>query len=309
MAEVQDKPVSMKERIGAMSRKEKEARLKAVKAEMATASTALGKLMAEDRTPFAQEIIDKMFGEFKDGAKWVKRMQKLATEDYYVYSTLGRRRFLPAAMIGDQAIVSQQVRRGMNAPIQGMASEIGVKAGRCILESYYKHLPRIMKLLGKKSTIWKMRVFFARMVHDANYLAVPYEMVLVLMHIMQWEATYGVTERYKKEFGLTFTVEPEIEMEIAAIDSGSHKMNWRVDEMIDTLRLAVVDAEKLGLLESKKKEPEARINDVMRKVIQPWRDQTTRDYLQKHFPLLGVKDLDWHINKALKKYDAKHSSE
>ncbi|WP_391857445.1 hypothetical protein, partial [Vibrio cidicii] len=76
-------------------------------------------LIEEDRTAYAQDIIDKMFKAFPQGAEWTEAMQRMAEEEYYVYSPSARRRFLPAAMTQDQQIVAQQVRRGSNAPIQG----------------------------------------------------------------------------------------------------------------------------------------------------------------------------------------------
>lgn len=248
-----------------------------------------------------------MFGEFKVGARWVERMQKLATEEGYVYSTLGRRRFLPAVLTGDRSVISAQVRRGVNAPIQGMASEIGIKASRCLLESYYKHSPKLMKLLGHSSTIWKMRILYNRVVHDANYLAVPYLMVIPVAHIMQWEATYGVTDRYRQEFGLDFTVEPEIEMEFAAQDSKSYKWSWSLEELPEVIRSAVIDADKLGQLEAEAEKHEDRVNEVMEIILQSWRNEKVRHYLQKYFPLLGVPDLDMQIKRALKLYDKKYS--
>ncbi|WP_391857024.1 DNA polymerase family A protein, partial [Vibrio cidicii] len=74
-------------------------------------------LIEEDRTAYAQDIIDKMFKAFPQGAEWTEAMQRMAEEEYYVYSPSARRRFLPAAMTQDQQIVAQQVRRGSNAPI------------------------------------------------------------------------------------------------------------------------------------------------------------------------------------------------
>lgn len=250
-------------------------------------------LVAEDRTSYAQGIIDKMFSEFDRGAAWTNKMQELAEKEYYVYSPIGRRRFLPAAITGARQIVAQQVRRGSNAPIQGFASEIGVKAGRLILESYYDHLEQFLEFWKSDASDWEMRVKFARTVHDANYLEVPYEMFIPMFHISQYMATYGVTKAYKDQFNVEFTVEPEVEFEVGAQDANSYKIDWSLTGFVDAIKKTLVESEELGLLDASKEE----ILDV---VMYPWKNKRFRNYLQEHFPLLGVRDLDDQITDALK---------
>lgn len=249
-------------------------------------------LMEEDRESYAQNIINKMFGQFKKGASWTNKMQELAETQFYVYSPIGRRRYMPAALSMDRGIVNQQVRRGSNAPIQGLASEIGVTAGRCILKAYYKSLPKLKQMLGIDKSDWDMRIPFARTVHDANYLAVPYEMVLPFIHILQHEATYGVTKHYKEKFGLTFTVEPEIEVEIAAQDAGSHKWDWSLPNLVTCLRDSIRESEELGVLEGTQAQ-------VLKTIMRPWVNKDMRTYLQKMWPLLGVKDLNKQMDEAV----------
>lgn len=253
----------------------------------------LNELIAEDRTEYAQGIVDKMFSEFKAGARWTEKMQSMAENEYYVYSPIGRVRHLYAAMTQDRKIVSRQVRRGSNAPVQGFASEIGVKASRITFEAYYRHLRFLKKALGVNKSDWDLRAFFSRMVHDANYLMVPYEMVVPMIHIMQYQATYGITKAYKDEFNVTFTVEPEIELEFAARDDQSYKWDWSMPNCVDSLRKAVKDADELGVLEGTPEE-------VMNTILKPWRKKSTRDWLQKHYPLLNVPNLDSQIREAMR---------
>jgi hypothetical protein len=253
----------------------------------------LGALIAEDRTEYAQGIVDKMFTEFKAGARWTEKMQSMAENEYYVYSPIGRVRHLYAAMTQDRKIVSRQVRRGSNAPVQGFASEIGVKASRITLEAYYKHLRFFKQKLGVEKSDWDLRAFFSRMVHDANYLMVPYEMVVPMIHIMQYQATYGITKAYKDEFNVTFTVEPEIELEFAARDDQSYKWDWSMPNCIQAIKQAVADADELGVLEGTQE-------DVLQTIFKPWRSKSMRTWLQDQYPLLGVKDLDTQIRSAVK---------
>src|SRR5271165_6125429 len=111
-------------------------------------------LLEEDRSKYAQDIIDKMMSEFPAGARWTQKMSDMAETEYHVYSPIGRRRYLPAAMTKDRAIVAKQVRRGSNAPVQGMASEAGVAASRLIAEGYYKNLKIFKKKLGIEKKDW-----------------------------------------------------------------------------------------------------------------------------------------------------------
>ena len=249
-------------------------------------------LLDEDRSSYAQGIIDKMFTEFKAGAKWTERMAESAENDYCVFSPTGRRRYLPAALTKDRAIVAKQVRRGSNAPVQGMASEAGVKAGRLIYDGYYRNLKIFKEKLGIVKKDWELRIPFNRSVHDANYYAVPYSMVIPFIHVLQFQATYGVTKAYKDEFNVAFTVEPEIEIEVAGMDSSSYKWDWSIPNLVDNFKKAVHDANELGQLVGTEEE-------VMKEILKPWRSKDMRKYLQKEFPLLNVPDLDKQIAEAV----------
>lgn len=268
------------------------AKFKAAQKQLKVEVDKLQALMEDDREAYAQGIIDKMFGQFKKGAAWTNKMQEMAETQFYVYSPIGRRRYMPAALSMDRQIVNQQVRRGSNAPIQGFASEIGVAAGRCILEAYYSNLPKLKKLMGIEKSDWAMRIPFNRTVHDANYYAVPYEMVLPFIHILQYQATYGVTERFKNNFGIQFTVEPEVEIEVGGRDDHTHKWDWSLNNLIDGLRSAISDTDELGLLEGSQQ-------GVLATVMAAWKSKETRSYLQGLWPLLGVKKLDTQMDEAL----------
>ncbi len=263
-----------------LTKTEEKAKLPLLKKELKEVEAKIEALIAEDRTKYAQGIIDKMFNEFKKGAAWTKLMAKYCEEKLYVYSP------------GNKSIIAQQVRRGSNAPVQGFASEVGVKGSRLIMESYYKELPRLRKMLGIKRSIWDLRVLFNRIVHDALYYSVAYELVIPFIHIMQYEATYGVARAYEKQFNVAFTVEPEIEIEVSARDDKSYKWDWSTPNLVDCIRSAVIDAEELGILQG-------TVEEVMTTIFKAWEIKELRDYLQEHYPLLNVKDLDTQIKSAL----------
>lgn len=262
-------------------------------ADVKAAEKKLTALIAEDRTEFAQGLIDKIFSEFKASGKWTNNTKKMAEDEAQVFSPIGRIRHLFAALTGDKKIVAQQVRRGSNAPIQGFASEIGVKAGRLIMETYYKSLPKICELLDIEYDPWELRVPYNRMVHDASYYSVPYCMVIPYIHILQYCATYGVTQAYEDQFNFKFTIEPEIEIETGVRDDQSLKWDWALPSIVANLQANVAQAEEMGVLEGTQ-------DDVLRQIFKPWANKASRHWLQENFPLLNVQDLDKQIVEAIR---------
>lgn len=255
---------------------------------------SLGEDIKKDEK-YAQSIIDKMFSQFKDGAKWTKKMKRMAEEKYYVYSPNGRRRNLFACLTGDKSIIARQIRRGSNAPIQGFASELGTKSSRLTMETYYDELPRFQKQYFPERSLWKSRIQFNRIVHDASYYAVPYEMVLPFVHMLQWQATYGLARTTEKELDIPFTIEPEIEMEFGTRDDHTMKWDWTLPNLIECIEGAVADAQDLGILDGTPAE-------VLEKILAPYRSKKTVEYLQKKYPLLGVKKLHDQIASAEKDF-------
>jgi hypothetical protein len=273
-----------------ISKKEELAQLRK---QLAVYQADLEKLMSEDRTEYAQNIIDKMFAEFRAGGRWTNKMKDMAENVYHVFSPIGRKRNLFAAMTGDRSIIAQQVRRGANAPIQGFASEIGVKAGRLLMECYYKALPELCEMLDIEYDPWALRVPYNRMVHDASYYSVPYCMIIPFVHMLQYSATYGITELYKEQFGIEFTVEPEIEIEFGARDDKTMKWDWSLPSIVTCITSSVNDLETFGILEGKKE-------DVIKTIFRPWANKKTRALLQSRYPLLGVENLDKQIIAAIR---------
>ena len=267
------------------------------------AKDALQALKDEDRTDYAQHIVDKMFGTFKKGKIWTDHMKHNAEKLGYVYSPLGRIRHLASAVLvnkNDKRLINRQIRRGSNAPIQGFASELAVKATRLTHETYYDELPVLMKMLGLPGKQWDYQIETTRQVHDASYYAVPYVMVLPFIQITQYQATYGIARLTEKQFNMKFTVEPEVEFEISACDSMNNcTWSWDIPNLIDILDRSVLYAvEHLGVTQSK--------SAIMEEVLRPWKNKECREYLCKKYPLLDVHGLEQVIVKAIKEYYAKN---
>lgn len=250
------------------------------------------RLIEDDRTEYAQGIIDKMFTEFKRGKQWVDKMVELAQSKYYVFSPIGRLRRLYAVLLNDRTITSRQIRRGMNAPGQGFASEVAVKGSRIVNVAYYDDQERLKDMLKLDGDY---RLKFNRIVHDASYFSVPWEMVIPFIHILQYQSTYGIAKAYEDEFGLKFTVEPEIELEVGVRDTSSHKWNWAIPQLLDSIDKAVKQGVETGMYKSKT-HPE-----IMETILAPWKSKKCRAYLNETYPILGV-DLDEEIAEAVEDF-------
>jgi hypothetical protein len=102
-------------------------------------------------------------------------------------------------------------------------------------------------------------------VHDALYSEVPYEIVLIYVHVLQWVATYGVTAYYKEEFGVEFPIEPEIELEFGATEDKSYKWNWTDAHLKECLANTLKDQKAIGTL---KEDPD----EVLKKIYAVYDD-------------------------------------
>lgn len=71
------------------------------------------------------ERVRQVFFETWDGmSQWHAKMRKLARQQGYVVSPLGRIRHLPDAFSQDQYLQGRAMRQAINSPVQGMASDI-----------------------------------------------------------------------------------------------------------------------------------------------------------------------------------------
>ena len=238
-----------------------------------------------DAVEKAQQIMDKMFKEFKVGSEYLDSVSLQATNNGVVMSPLGRRRNLYRVFTGIRSFVASAQRRAKNAPIQGMASEIGMQTAYLILKECDKYLTE----QGLNDTQWPL---FTRTVHDANYFEVPYDFVVPFIHIMQYMSTFGVTKHLEETFDWKFTIEPEIEVELSTREDKSYKWNWSMMNLRSHIESSLKDQIEMGFLDKKE------FKTVLERILAPWNDDTTRAHLQSNYPLLGVKKLRAQILEA-----------
>lgn len=265
--------------------------------EFKKASKRLQDIIDEDRTQLAKDTMNKVFTEFKNGKKWIDHTVAMAENYGYAISPVGRIRHVPSILITQGNVKARAVRQSCNSPIQGFASEMAVVAFRLASTEYYSHYKEIASMLGIKKTMMQNRMIENRIVHDACYSSVPYEMVIPFLHIMQYSATYETANFFKEKFNFEFNIEPEIEMEISTCDSDEESTwDWSIPNLIKIIDHNLYEGYKQGYVQDDPK-------DAMEKILAPYRNKQCLHYLEEHFPLLGVKGLEASIEKALKEYD------
>lgn len=240
----------------------------------------------EDPLAYAKTIMDNIFAIFSKGKDYLNACVDQVNSLGYVITPLGRRRNLYRVFTGRQGTIAAAERRAKNSPIQGIASEIGSTCAYLVLVEAHKYMVDNdvdLDLFPK----------LCRSVHDANHYECPYEMVIPMLHIMQYVATYGVTKYYHDVFDFKFNMEPEIEIEVATTEDKSKKWDWELPNIVKHIKECLAEQVELGDLSQDELEPTIKL------VLAPWSKRSLRTYLQTNYPLLGVIDLDEEIKAAL----------
>lgn len=261
---------------------EKKAKLREIKIKQRECSE-------KDWTEYAQSVIDKMFESSPQLKEYLESCVSRVKKYFHVVSPAGRVRNMWRVLTGRPGVVAAAARRGQNAPIQGFSSESGsVAAYETLQTSYYyiKETERDFDACFPK---------YSRAVHDANYFYVPYEFIIPFLHITQHVSALGLAEWYHRTFGLKFTIEPEIELEIGAHDAQAETWDWTLPQLAEVIFNALKEQVVLKRLRAKD------LPGAYALIVQPWVDKEERAVLCEKFPLLGVKDLDDQIEMFLTK--------
>ena len=90
-----------------------------------TVSKASGTLFSVSE---AQDAIDQYFGTFSKLKRWLNDQKTLIERQGYCYTSFGRKRRLKNVFSSDKGIASHEVRSGINAMVQALASDINLFA-------------------------------------------------------------------------------------------------------------------------------------------------------------------------------------
>jgi hypothetical protein len=188
-------------------------------------------------------------------------------------------------------------RRGCNAPIQGFAADIGHTAGYL----YQIHLERVVRKFNLDSAS-VLKAGVNTFVHDAIKTDAPYEYFLVCLQILQWCATIGAMQYYKRHWNVKFHVEVEVEFEIAAHDEQHWKWDWHegADGNDDGggLRYCI----RKSLEDQKTVYPDIDVDAIEKRIWAVRKNKELVAYLDEHYPVLS----DWpearHIDVTSEDY-------
>lgn len=239
-------------------------------------------------TEFMEDLFKKFFGRFKRASGWLNWAKEFSEKHYFVKSIIGRRRYLFGFMTGINRIVSAMKRRAMNSPIQGMGADLGHTSSRL----FSIHMEKVLFDLKRiTDEVEMLPVDVEVMVHDSTRLEAQFDLMLVSIHLLQWCATQGVVDWYKKYHGFGFTVYPEVEMEFGVDESRMYKWDWSLEgeppnEKDDSFSLKYCLTRSVTDYCELYPEDNATPEKLLKKIYADWENSKVKSYLDKHYPIL-----------------------
>jgi DNA polymerase I-like protein with 3'-5' exonuclease and polymerase domains len=244
-------------------------------------ASSIGKQIGKDKT-YVEELLKKFFPRFPKASKWLEDAKKKPLTYNYVSAPTGRRRNLYGHLFGIDNLSAMVERRGCNAPVQGLASDMGHTAAYLFGIYYEKFLLDYECMIDKD--IGNIDV----MVHDSLSGDFPYTLYLVAIQIMQWCATIGCMEYYNKHYGMKFTSPLEIEMEIGSDEANMSKWDWSEKQLKECVQS--------GLEKQKERYPNMSVTKTLAKVYAIRDNKRVMKYLDRNFPVLP--DVPRHLMAA-----------
>lgn len=155
------------------------------------------------------ELIEAWFKAFPDAAKGIEKTRKLATQQGFIQSPLGRKRRLPILLNKNNKFLrrgewNEALRQAVNSPIQGFASDLTQWANIQIYREQLKgNLPDYLRLV---STVHDSLEFY---VHKADiHTVVPRVTEIAAkaygLHKYMGYKFKHVTQKFSAELGITW---------------------------------------------------------------------------------------------------------
>jgi len=229
---------------------------------------------------YVQKLYNKFFGKYKKAKAWLDYFHEFGKKNHYSYSPIGRVRHLHGFMTGVQSLVGAAMRRSVNSPVQGLASDIGFVASRIYtMECHDFYL--YAEVMTEDSL--ELPHCIDTSVHDAAIEEVPYEFLFAAVHIKQWASIAGVTEWYRQVFGVVFTIQPFIDIELGFSQANLLKFDWSISGLKEIVR---------KVLEDKKRELEPEL-DVDVEFTKSWNFYCKhKQYLNEKYPYFPEYDYE-----------------
>lgn len=226
----------------------------------------------------AKNITDRVFSRFSKGKQYLDDMSERILKDGWVNGPTGRRRNIFRVFTGRRSAQSAAVRAAKNSPIQGFASEVGLRAGYIALIEADLFMVEFEDFFDKDDF-----VLYSRTVHDANYYEIPYQMYVPFLWIYQHASMILVKEAFERDFGYKWLVQPEVEIELSTREDKSYRWDWTLDNLRLITEKVLEDQVGIGYLN--KEDKQAALETVLR----PAKEKRIMNYLQRNYPLLGQK--------------------
>lgn len=170
----------------------------------------------------AQELIDKLFEKYPNGAKFIKDTHNFAKNNLVVVSPIGRPRHLWGYLHSNNSVHGAQNRRGPNSLIQGLCSDIGYSGGRYLQQLQWE-------LFHENELPVNMDLF--NMVHDSSESEVCIEHLPISLYVIEHALTTMVHRKYREVFDWKMLVDLEIDIEIGPSLGYMKDWDWKPDTL------------------------------------------------------------------------------
>jgi DNA polymerase I-like protein with 3'-5' exonuclease and polymerase domains len=245
-------------------------------------SVAFGTIYGKSDRSLAKDIKDsveaatklrvRFFKRFGRASDWLEATKKKAKEKYYTYSPIGRRRNLFGYFFANPGVRGATDRQAMNAPIQGLAADIGHYAGWLFLKLAYKIL---LKREKEKPRFW-MPIRVRCMVHDSIFVEVERKYAWLVLHLLHYATTVGVTKEFERIYNFKFTIPPEVDIEVGYNEKDLYKWDWSPESLQDCLKKTAEDIAKAEAISSSK---------IYRELVSGKEDKELVKYLNETYPV------------------------
>ena len=161
-----------------------------------------------------QKVYDAFFERLPVAANWLHGIEDVAQRLLYVESPLHRRRHLWGFLGADRedkrtrGLFNALCRRARNSPIQGMGSDLGFTGARLLEKLVW------LECKDEQRYFERLPLRTCNMVHDSNEIEVDYDWVMRALTYIEFALTTGNQWKVLNIYGMEFTVDMAIEMEI-----------------------------------------------------------------------------------------------
>ena len=182
---------------------------------------SMAKALGKDEQ-YVKSVLNKMFGRFAEGNKWLTDIEKQALKNGYVEAPTGRRRTLLGALLLPKSsenyrlIIGAIKRKARNSPIQGMCSDVNLRSVRSSDND-----------LAKANRDVKI----ANVVHDSQETFVSYEDFWYAVSLVEKSMVNKAGALWKKDCG-HLNVRFEIDMEVGSDYANMNKWDWSYNSII-----------------------------------------------------------------------------